>query len=323
MRTLDFGQGSSVVLHGAEAVISIDTRTIARLITRLARKAETPVSKAAGRHESAMRRVFLNAVKDAQAAVPMTELIDVLSLGHSGTGAPLHVMQPVIDMLLEETHLTTEPSPHLRLSERRMPTFDEILLKTMKSGAKAQPIVNMKFDATNPKAVEWARREGARLVVDVTREARETIRTVVAEGFEMGIAPKNTAKLLRASIGLTERDAAAVMKRQLKLMLDGVDPDRAAEKAERYAEKLTRSRARTIARTETMKAANEGQKQLWDQAREKGLLSADAQKAWIAADPCPICAELDGEVVGIDDDFSIGNDPPAHPNCRCTIGLVQ
>lgn len=183
-------------------------------------------------------------------------------------------------------------------------------------------LIPMAFDVANPEAIAWAETRAAQLVTDVTTEARAAIRTVVSEGFGQGIPVREQAKLIRASVGLTERDAGAVMKRQLKMLADGVDPVKATARAEKYANKLLRARAQTIARTESMRAANEGQLQLWRQAQDKGLLSAEAQKVWITADPCPICAPLEGETVGVNESFSIGTDPPAHPRCRCTIGLV-
>lgn len=180
--------------------------------------------------------------------------------------------------------------------------------------------VAMAFDVANPEAIAWAERNAARLVTNVTVEAQDAIRRVVVEGFANGVSPSETARLIRASIGLTERDAGAVMKRQLELLSQGVA--NATERAEKYAAKLTRARAQTIARTETMRAANEGQAQLWAQAKDAGLLTGGEKKVWITSDPCPICAELEGETVGLNEDFSIGSDPPAHPNCRCTIGMV-
>lgn len=180
----------------------------------------------------------------------------------------------------------------------------------------------MAFDATNPEAVAWVEREAANLIVDISTEARAAIRAVVSGSFEAGISPSETARLIRSSIGLTERDAGAVVKKHLGFLAEGMDGKKAAAKAEKYADKLLASRSKTIARTETMRASNEGQEQLWAQARSKGLLDSSVKKTWIAFDPCPICAPLDGEVVGLDEDFSIGTDPPAHPNCRCTIGLV-
>jgi SPP1 gp7 family putative phage head morphogenesis protein len=178
----------------------------------------------------------------------------------------------------------------------------------------------MAFDVANPEAIAWAERNAARLVTDITTEAQAAIRTIVTDAFANGVSPSETAKLIRASIGLTERDAQAVMNAQLKWIAEGVT--NATERAEKYAAKLTRRRAQTIARTETMRAANEGQQQLWEQAREAGLLDRTAKKVWIVADPCPICAGMSGETVRIDQTFSIGGDPPAHPNCRCTVGLV-
>jgi hypothetical protein len=180
----------------------------------------------------------------------------------------------------------------------------------------------MSFDASAPEAAAWAEQNAARLVTDITNDTRAAIRGLVTEGFDNGVPPRQTAQLIRSTIGLTERDARAVMRRQIKALADGVDVARATAQAERYAAKLHRSRSLTIARTETMRASNEGQKQLWAQARNRGLLTGKEKKVWFTSDPCPICASLEGETVAIDQSFSIGTDPPAHPNCRCTIGMV-
>ena len=182
--------------------------------------------------------------------------------------------------------------------------------------------VAMAFDATNPEAVAWAERNAARLVTGVTDDVRDAIRLFVQRGFEEGIPPARLAALIRDGIGLTPRDAEAVLNRRAKLLAEGATEAEVDKKTRAYSEKLIRRRALTIARTETMRAANEGQMQLWSQAREAGLLTGKEKKVWITADPCPICAPLEGETVGLDEDFSIGGDPPAHPNCRCTIGLV-
>jgi hypothetical protein len=41
---------------------------------------------------------------------------------------------------------------------------------------------------------------------------------------------------------------------------------------------------------------------------------------WYGIDPCPICADNDGEIVALGDSFPSGDsEPPAHPNCLCTI----
>jgi hypothetical protein len=43
-------------------------------------------------------------------------------------------------------------------------------------------------------------------------------------------------------------------------------------------------------------------------------------KTWSTYAPCPQCAMLEGEEVGIDETFSCGlHAPPLHPNCMCVI----
>jgi hypothetical protein len=83
-----------------------------------------------------------------------------------------------------------------------------------------------------------------------------------------------------------------------------------------------------------MTASNQGTLDSWRQATSEGLLPRGMQKKWIHARgslrTCPVCDELgDSDPVPMDGEFysSILGDsfarPPAHPNCRCTIGLVQ
>jgi len=79
-------------------------------------------------------------------------------------------------------------------------------------------------------------------------------------------------------------------------------------------------RSQMIATTEATRMFAEGNLAGW---RESGVVSG---KRWnTAADElvCPICAPLEGQVVGLDDPFGDEfSDPPAHVNCRCGIQPV-
>ena len=74
-------------------------------------------------------------------------------------------------------------------------------------------------------------------------------------------------------------------------------------------------RALLIARTETAKAETMGALIGY---RASGVVE---QKEWLASpDACDDCAELDGQIVAVDDVFSNGEDgPPDHPNCVCVL----
>jgi SPP1 gp7 family putative phage head morphogenesis protein len=311
--------------------LELSARAAATLAIRLAKPKLSPQAQAAERHEPRVKSLLVRAAKQAREAVPMGALEQVLGLGHPGTGAPLYVLQPVLqelrDALMgkELTH-TAQHVTYIKTLEAQKKALPDVLLDTMRAGANAKPIPKfaMSFDATNPAAVEWAHDHAAGLIKGISDDVQDAVRLTVVQAFEEGIAPRDVARLIRADVGLTERDAGAVMKQQLKWLADGVAPEKATARAERYANQLLNSRAQTIARTETMRASNEGQRQLWEQAREAGLIDATTmQKVWIATDgACDECQTVDGESVGMDEDFSVGSDPPLHPNCRCTIGLA-
>lgn len=180
------------------------------------------------------------------------------------------------------------------------------------------------FNLVNPRAVKAAREQGAKLVKEVSDSTKAVIREFVTKGVDAGPSVQETARLLRGSIGLTDWQAAAVLKYRAKLLKEGRDAAQAARMSERYAGKLLRYRAETISRTETQFAVQRGQREAWRQAAEKKLFRRDKTAQTWSANPgaCDQCRMLDGETVLFDTPFSNGLEgPPAHPRCRCTVYL--
>ena len=102
---------------------------------------------------------------------------------------------------------------------------------------------------------------------------------------------------------------------------------RTAEHGRRYANKLRRSRARMIARTEVAYAQNRGIYDSFLKAQQDGLFSGTAMKRWVVGptDVCNVCSPMGGVRVPLNQSFDWGTGggdyPPAHPNCRCTFDI--
>lgn len=163
-------------------------------------------------------------------------------------------------------------------------------LKTLRAAAPG--VKGFAFDVTNPNATAWAKAQAADLITGVSEATREEIRDLVEASFAEQFDVDQLADDIAEIVG---------------------DDDRAEK----------------IARTESMRAANEGQQQLWEQATEAGVLTGLESKVWITTPDdrlCPVCEPLDGQTVALDDTFDVDGDsidaPPAHPNCRCTMGLT-
>lgn len=109
---------------------------------------------------------------------------------------------------------------------------------------------------------------------------------------------ETTREMIRADVtrameeGLSNDELAAILK-------------------DSYA--FSEERSMTIARTESAAADTNGNLELY---RSTGQV---AKKEWIVGEGCcEECEELDGKVVGLDEEFDDGVFiPPAHPNCRC------
>lgn len=170
-------------------------------------------------------------------------------------------------------------------------------LKTAAAGDDETVVgdIEMSFDAGDPHAKAWIQEQALELAQGISETTRDEIRDLIDHAFDAGN---------------TDLDVDELTKRITNLIDDS-------------------ERADVIARTETMRAANQGQLEAWDQAEEQGLLTGDEKKEWIVTPDdrlCPICEPLDGEQVDRDGTFNVEGEeidgPPAHPRCRCAMALA-
>ena len=193
----------------------------------------------------------------------------------------------------------------------------------------------MSFNKTNPNSLAFAQRRAAELITPIDAMTRDSIRRAIIDAFNEQLDYRATARRIKNVVGLHPRWAEAVTnfekKEFARLVRSGIKEEtaraRSIERATRYADSLKSKRATMIARTEIQIAQNEGRQEGWNQAAKEGYVDVESQKMWVIAQDertCPICTELDGEIVGWNEVFSSGHETPGrvHPNCRCTMVII-
>lgn len=249
------------------------------------------------------------------------------------------------------------------IGERMAPAFqaltalhDDVAAATMaamRPAAPTSPITPspLAYDRLAPEAVTDLTAARAELVTQLTTSADGALDAVVAQAMSGRWSMQTLARALRETIGLAPRQAAAVenFRRLLeqgdraaldRLLRDrrfdasiaraisgqALEPAKIDRMVARYAERMRRHRAHTIARTETLRAANAGRREAWRQraARRGG----EARRFWLtAADErvCPICRAIplmNPLGVALDEPYASPAGPvkasPQHPVCRCT-----
>lgn len=277
----------------------------------MARPSAASIHAFADHLRPAVRRQFLQAVAALRDTVTLDDLIEAVAQGRigvrldaklAGLSAELRAAVATVNRIFDEA--------------QRVAT--EALDQTYG--------LQLRFDIVNPRALTAARR-GARLVREITDTTRQGIQATIARSIRDGIPPAEAARIIRPTIGLTDRQAMTVINYRFSLLEEGADADVVAKAAERYAAKLLRKRSETIARTETIRAGREGRDETWRQAKAEGLLPETAKRRWVITDDdrlCPACEPLGGVEVGLDEGFPQGggDGPPLHPNCRCTTVLA-
>lgn len=264
------------------------------------------IQRIADRFEPEVRKAFIAAVEQLRRSISLGELEDLLETGRlaeavaSISSLDLSELQPILTSAALESGLEVS--------------------------------AELGFTLKNERAIQWARDHAARLVTNVTSETRQALRDIIVRAQREGLNIREQSKLIRDVVGLTRRDALRVDRVIAGMVEDDVSRRLIDSRREQLTDQLLRRRAENIARTETIRASNMGTQLGWRQAQDEGLLPQNARKVWIATEDsrtCPICFDLDGKVVEVvggqfNDEVQVTTHrtPPAHPSCRCSVGLV-
>lgn len=153
-------------------------------------------------------------------------------------------------------------------------------------------------------AQAWRDASDLGISFDLENEHVQTVLGKLAKQIK-GVA-ETTKDEVRRLVGLQAENGWSIDELKEQIIAHGVT--------------ASKSRATTIARTETAAAYSQGSIAAY---RESGVVS---HLEWLTADDdltCDICAPLSGKRVKLDSDFADGiGFPPAHPDCRCAISPV-
>jgi hypothetical protein len=183
----------------------------------------------------------------------------------------------------------------------------------------------------NPFSLDYIKTRSFGLVQGLSEQQQLMLQRVLFDAFERGLKPVEIVNQIEIVIGLTEREAEQILRRQALQREAGLSNKQIRADSKKLSDKKLMERAQRIARTEMISAQNRGLEDTWSVAQDQGQLDKTTLKEWveIASSPktCPICLELGGQQVPLNTPFFSGfvgsvDRPPSHPNCRCTMVLV-
>jgi len=157
------------------------------------------------------------------------------------------------------------------------------------------------FDQMNMRALAAMQQNTLRLVRELTRQQAEAAREAILEGVAEGWNPRQTARAVRDSIGLTakqeravlnfermlrENDATSLTRRLRDRRFDptirsalereaALDAKTIKTMVDRYRERYVKYRSEVIARTEALRSVHQGNEEMYRQAFDSGELSPD------------------------------------------------
>ena len=319
-------------------------------ITFIKSGTENPILLVASKLEGKLRDAFLRAVKSLKDSVSLDALVEAIKTNDANQAMAILAIDTKFVAALNGVG-----------QDVGVQSFRSALQSAFAAGAetaeKELPLsigAKLSFNLMNPETVSFLEQYTFPLIQQISANTREAIRDVIVDAFKTGGHPFDQARRIKTFIGLTSKQSKAVMNyekalsnsdtlsqalnRQLRdgrfdssiqramRMNRGLSQDQIDRMTDRYRERFIQYRAQTIARTESLRASNKGQRALWKQAKSQGLLDRNVQRRLIVSGDdatCEICSSMEDELVGLDEPFSDGSmDPPIHTDCRCSVGLV-
>lgn len=301
--------------------------------------------------EPAMRKAFLDAVKELQGRIDLKALETALKAGN-------------LDDALRVVNNAIGNNSYRGLADQVRGSFIAGGELAAAVAREFQPDnLDIAFDVLNPNTADWLRTYEFGLIRELDRQTRETVADTLRRTIIEGENPLNAARDVRASIGLTRRQEMAV--RNYRRMLEETDTEalsrglrdrrfdpslrRAARTGEplsrekidrmveRYREKYLKHRSENIARTESIRAVQAGNYYAWKRMVDEGVIDATkVRRKWVyTADGRTRHAHItipsmNPEGVGLDQPFNTELGPLLYPgdpsgtaantiNCRCSV----
>ena len=186
--------------------------------------------------------------------------------------------------------------------------------------------LSLRFDIHDPKFLSAVEQQGAKAIREIDNETQKAVQRLVSDGYRNGWHPRVFAPMIHETVGLTTKQSLAVANQFRANIESGMSEVRAQMLADRYAKRLGKLRATTIAISETIHAANLSRIAGYEQARQHGLMIGKRPMIeWdsVQTDPNEICFQMNGQRVPLGSTFEGGLMPGfVHPRCRCVPQLV-
>lgn len=286
----------------------------------------------ADRHRNAYARAFRLDMIEMIALINRRKLEERLGLGQP------YAVEYLRQLMNERKKLLWRNSFNVfdRISWNTAKATEPLLpFKTVRKRVE-RPSLEYRFDLVNVYQKPTYMKYKLDLAGQYSTNTLETFKRIIAAAAENGDTPREVANLLldTGALKVTPRQGDALLRYRDTLEEQGMDYADISEEVNRMADRMLKQRAKTIARSETIRAANMGQQALWQDAIDAGYIDPNEMATvWITTTDdraCPDCWSLNGAIKNINGSFNLMQvngkptttlTPPLHPNCRCSLGL--
>lgn len=178
----------------------------------------------AARYEPLLARAINEALKSMRDQLDGDALLAALENNDIGTALGMLRIDNADVLMTAARDVLRDATVAAGRYETGTPEFQAALAATAAANISYAPttfapvLAEFRFDGLNPNTVEFMRRYELNLINEISNRTREALRTTLLDGISAGTNPRAVARDIKTVVGLTEKQAQAVInfRRQLE-----------------------------------------------------------------------------------------------------------
>nr|BFD33719.1 hypothetical protein GTC16762_33380 [Pigmentibacter ruber] len=212
--------------------------------------------------------------------------------------------------------------------QQNLKQFSPVILQTINIAAnEMEKSKHILLDLDREVNLSQVKTVTNKLITGLTEQQDKIIKDIVYDGIDRQLSVKTIADKIKLNINLNATQVKTLKSIEDNLISKNANKEVINKIIEEKAKQMLKTRAETIAVTESANAVSAGRDLMQKQMFLDGDIPTNTKKEWITASDerqCGNCAPMNGQIVSINELFTTGfgakvERPPLHARCRCFI----
>jgi hypothetical protein len=236
--------------------------------------------------------------------------------------------QDLIQSIEEKNIYKISAATKFEKFQQKLSQFKPLILSTISIAAReTEKKKNILLDLDREVNLNEVNKVTNKFITGMAEQQKLVVQKIIYDGIDRQLSAKSIADKLINNIGLNAPQTEILQNLENNLINSNTNKTTINKIIEQKSKQFLKTRAETIALTESANAISSGRYLMQQQMYEDGDISRDTMQEWYTASSeitCSVCAPMHGQRIKMNELFTTGSgskvkSPILHARCRCIV----